>query len=355
VKHRALSVGTLFGALLCGSPRALAAPGDATRLEYARSERATRCPDQSALKAAVVKRLGYDPFFPAARQTIVVEITDIDAGLRAQMHLIDENGIIVGSRELSERAEHCDELVASLALAISIALDPSAAMGLAPNAAPPQRDKSPPDAAAEAEDSASNQPDSESKPAASAPMAPVKKRAPPPKKQPSKTGTEVPVGLRATWFGALGAAPKVAFGWRVGPSVQSAWFKLSAEFAEQFSASGGEQPLGGRAKVSLLEGKLSPCVAFQRNSLALCALLGVGALRSEGQSVENPSKQSSWNVTLGGRFEYTPQLVGALHLLLNADLNRSLTPITLRLRGEAAWETPFLSANLGAGAELRFP
>jgi len=28
----------------------------------------------------------------------VFEIIDVDAGLRAQQHLIDENGIIVGSR-----------------------------------------------------------------------------------------------------------------------------------------------------------------------------------------------------------------------------------------------------------------
>ena len=94
---------------------------------------------------------------------------------------------------------------------------------------------------------------------------------------------------------------------------------------------------------------------FGQDSLALCGLLGVGALRSEGQGIANPSKQSTWNVTLGGRFEYTPLLVGALHLLLNADVNRSLTPITLRLRGETAWKTPFLSAALGAGLELRFP
>ena len=348
MKLSALRLGALLGVILSWSTLASAAPGDATRLEYARSDRAANCPDQSALKAAVVKRLGYDPFFPAARQTIVVEITDVDAGLRAQMHLIDENGIIVGSRELSERTEHCDELVASLALAISIALDPSAAMGIAPE---PATAEPKPAERAEPPDSGRNQPD----PPAPAPVPPKKRRAPPQKKQPSKAGTEVPVGLRGTLFGVVGAAPKAALGWRVGPSMQWAWFKLSAEFVEQFSASSSEQPLGGSAKVSLLEGKLAPCFAFARTSLAACGLLGIGALRSEGQNVENPSKQSNWNVTLGGRLEYRPRLVGPLHLLLNADVNRSLTPLTLRLRGETAWKTPFLAAALGAGAELLFP
>ena len=353
MKLAAWHLGVLLGALLLWCAPAAAAPGDATRLEYARSDRAAVCPDQAALKLAVVKRLGYDPFFPAARQTIVVEITDVEAGWRAQMHLIDENGIIRGSRELSERAEHCDELVASLALAISIALDPSAAMGIAPE--PSQEAATEPVPRAEQADSAGNQPASEPEPAAPAPVPAAKKHAPPPKKKPSQVPHAVPIGLRATAFGVVGAAPALAFGWRVGPSMQWAWFKLSAEFAEQFSASSGEQPLGGSAKTSLLEGKLVPCLAFGQNLLAACALLSVGALRSEGQGIINPSKQNTLNVTLGGRFEYTPRLAGPLHLLLNTDVSRSLTPITLRLRGETVWKTPFLSATLGAGVELRFP
>ena len=105
-------------AIAAWTNRVQAAPGGAARLEYARSERAAACPDRGALKAAVSKRLGYDPFLPAARQTIVVEIIDVDGGLRAQMRLSDENGLIIGSRELREQAGHCDELVASLALAI---------------------------------------------------------------------------------------------------------------------------------------------------------------------------------------------------------------------------------------------
>ena len=343
----------LFGGFLVWCSAAAAAPGDATRLEYARSDRAASCPDQSALKAAVVKRLGYDPFFPAARQTIVVEITNVESGLRAQLHLIDENGIIRGSRELRESSEHCDELVAALALAISIALDPSAAMGAAPESASVAPD-APASLPSENADSVGNTADPEPPPTAPAPVPHAKKRAPPPK-QPSQARSAVPIGLRATLFGVVGAAPAPALGFRVGPSAHWAWFKLSAELSEQFAASSNTQPLGGSAKASILEGKLAPCFAFAQNSLAACGLLGVGALRSEGQGIDNPSRQSNWNVTLGGRFEYTPRLAGPLHLLLNADVNRSLTPITLRLRGETAWKTPFLSAALGAGVELHFP
>jgi len=93
---------------------ARAAPGDATRLEYARSARAATCPDRSALQAQVSQRLGYDPVFHAARQTNTVEIIDVGDDFRAQMRLMDENGIIVGSRELREKIGHCDELVVTI-------------------------------------------------------------------------------------------------------------------------------------------------------------------------------------------------------------------------------------------------
>lgn len=352
MKHWAVCASAALAGGISWSSPAVAAPGDATRLEYARSDRAAHCPDKSALQAAVVKRLGYDPFFPAARQTIVVEIVG-DSGLRATMHWIDESGIIRGSRELSERAEHCDELVASLALAISIALDPSAALGDAPE--PPSDPKHNPPSI-DAADSAETRDSPEPEPTASTPLPSAKRRAPPtPKKQRINAGSAIPVALRGALFAATGAAPHLAFGWRLGPSLRLTHFKLSAEFVEQFSVSGAEQPLGGRAKVSLLEAKLAPCWTFADDSLAACALLGIGALHSEGQDVESASKQSNWNVTIGGRLESTPRLSGPLHLLLNADLNRSLTPITLRLRGETAWKSPPWSAALGAGLEVYFP
>ena len=80
--RRALLAAALLVACAFSSGSLYAAPGDATRLEYARSSGAAACPDRSALSAAVSKRLGYDPFFPAARQTIIVEIIDREGELR---------------------------------------------------------------------------------------------------------------------------------------------------------------------------------------------------------------------------------------------------------------------------------
>jgi hypothetical protein len=341
----------VFGAgAFCAHP-AHAAPGDATRLEYARSARAAECPDRDALKSAVVKRLGYDPFFPAARQTIVVEITDADAGLRAQMRLVDEQGIIRGSRELSDKLENCGELVASLALAISIALDPSAALGadpaadaVAPPAPPPKKEATP----------------SEPAPSLAPPVA-----APEPAQKPKRrrdrrpggstaayaTESAIPVQVRASAFSSLGVAPALAFGTRLGGGFRSDWFELIAEVNDQFAAS--RTFSGGTAEASLLSGALAPCWA--RSWFAGCALFDVGSLRTVGRSVQSPLVQRSLYLALGARAEVAPVIVGHLRFLANVDLLKSLTPITLRLYGQDVWQTPWASLIASLGLELSFP
>ena len=333
---------------------ARSAPGDATRLEYARSEGAASCPDRDALKSAVAKHLGYDPFFPAARQTIVVEITDAPAGLHAQMLLVDERGLIVGSRELSEVPEHCDELVASLALAISIALDPGAALGVSPAAdAEPRsaagstltetraaKGEPPPDAPPELIATATTRHEIASK----------KPRSKP--RESSALEPRIAGDLRAQGLSSVGVAPAVGFGFRLGGSLRWKAFQLGIEFADQPTRSGLVSG-GHRAAVSLYQGTLTPCVA--NGWLAGCALLGVGAIQFEGQDIPNPAKNSSTHAALGARLEASTSLVGRVRVLANLDVVKSLTPVTLRLRGEEVWRQPFLSLSLGLGVAVRFP
>ncbi|MEO6600055.1 MAG: hypothetical protein ABIQ16_09305 [Polyangiaceae bacterium] len=345
-----LRLGMLVSVSALWATAAHAAPGDATRLEYARSEVAKHCPDRDALRSAVTRRLGYDPFFPVARQTIVVEITNVDGGLRAQMHLVDEQGMIIGSRELRDRTDQCDELVASLALAISIALDPSAALGVEP--ADGSSDSNRPVAPVQAagEDAASVPSDLGEENATVTP--------PPQVSEPRATSaagkaraTSMPITVRAAAFGALGVAPARAVGVRAGLGVRREWFQLVAEFVDQFPAE--RTANGGSVRAALYAGSLAPCVA--KSWLAACALLNVGVLHSEGRGIPYPATNRSLYAALGARLEATPQLVGHLRLLLNADALRALTPITLRLHGEEVWKTPFVSLALGVGLALQFP
>jgi hypothetical protein len=338
VTGKLLRFAILPSVLALWSAHAHAAPGDATRLEYARSEAAKGCPDRDALRSAVTQRLGYDPFFPVARQTIVVEITDVSDGLRARMNLVDDQGLIVGSRELRERTEHCDELVASLALAISIALDPSAALGggAAADSGAPDADAQPPEPETTPE-------------VAAPPQRPTRPHSPPALSLSQASTAQLTV--RGGAFVASGVAPALAWGLRGGVGARWHWFQLVAEFADQFPVQ--HAVAGGSVRASLYEGSLAPCVA--KSWLAACALLNVGVQHSEGRDIPYSAAHKSLYAALGARVEAAPQLVGHLRLLLSADALKSLTPVTLRLHGEQVWKTPFVSVVLGAGLALQFP
>jgi len=295
------------------------------------------------LKAAVSKRLGYDPFFPAARQTIVVEIIDVEGELRAQMRLIDDDGMIVGSRELREQAGQCEELVASLALAISIALDPSAALGEGPTSV----------AKADRADPAPAEPPPEPEPASVAQEHPQKTSRP--HVQPSKASAVdrelLQLAARAGAFADLGSAPALAFGWRAGLDLQRRRFRLAAEFSQQLPASKA-LPEGGAARASLLAGTLAPCLASA--TLAGCGLFEFGSLQTRGEDIANPASHATFYAAIGARFEYTPRLVGQLRLLAQVEALRPLTPVSLRVVGEEVWHTPFLTFAVGIGLRLHF-
>jgi len=337
-------IAATLAACFFATGRVGAAPGDATRLEYARSARAAVCPDRNALQTQVSKRLGYDPFFHAARQTISVEIVDVEDEFRAQMRLMDENGIIVGSRELREKAEHCDELVASLALAISIALDPSAALGEEVTPVAPKAESVPTETV---------EPPPEPERESAAQEHPPKKGRP--SDEPSRASpadrNRLKLAARAAFFADLGNAPALAFGFRVGTDLQRDSFRLGAEFSKQFPSS-KELGAGGRASASLLAGTLSPCLAT--DTLAGCGLLSFGSLRTRGESIDFPASQSAFYASVGARFEYTPLLLGKLRLLTTFDAMKPLTPVALHLAGAEVWRTPFLTFQAGIGLRFRF-
>jgi len=345
--YRALLIATL----VFSSAVVQAAPGDATRLEYVRSKQAASCPDQSALRSAVLKHLGYDPFFPVARQTVVVQITSVADGLQAEMQLVDDQGMIVGSRELRERPEHCDELIASLALAISIALDPSAApdSNENPPAAPPKATE-PAEPANTAPKQAARPPVADT-PAETSVAQSKRKTVPARPRLAAPSDHENPIALRAAGFGSIGAAPAPALGFRFGASVSSEWARLLVEFADQLPASKTVEHVGG-ARTSQLSATVAPCVTHR--ALAACALLNIGSLKVQGTQILDADSEHFLNLTMGVRFEYTPTLLGRLRLLTSVEVDKSLTPITLRVHGQQVWETPIAWPVLGLGLSWQF-
>src|SRR5580704_14005592 len=116
-----------LGAAFVGMAALLAArqayAGGSARLVYARAPEASSCPDESALRSAVAARLGYDPFFPWAKQTVVVQVWRENHQYRARLQLVGETGLAHGTRAVASDQSTCAELFDAAALAISIAMD----------------------------------------------------------------------------------------------------------------------------------------------------------------------------------------------------------------------------------------
>src|SRR5262249_5238402 len=103
------------------TPSALATP--TSKLTFVRGSGAESCPDELELRRAVARRVGYDPFFPWAERTVIAQIDPAGRkGFSAKIHVIDTKGVLLGERQLDAVAD-CHELVQSIALAISVAID----------------------------------------------------------------------------------------------------------------------------------------------------------------------------------------------------------------------------------------
>src|SRR5947199_200839 len=62
------------------------------RLDYDRKEGASSCPDGGVVAASVGERLGYEPFDPAAPDTVSVTVLKKDRGLQARIEMLGSDG-----------------------------------------------------------------------------------------------------------------------------------------------------------------------------------------------------------------------------------------------------------------------
>ena len=123
-RHIRPACGVLF--LVVAFTRAARAGQDA-RLDYDRNAGAEACPDESALRRSVAARLGYDPFSPRSKRAVVVRLRHEGAGHRGTV-AVEEEGAPARAERSLYAAGDCAELVEALALTISVAIDPLAAM-----------------------------------------------------------------------------------------------------------------------------------------------------------------------------------------------------------------------------------
>ena len=94
-------------------PRAASAAASA-HLVYVRGPGAETCPDEASIRSAVSARLGYDPFFPWAHDTIFVEVTGNRGAFRVELKLVDDQSFQRGTRAVTVKAGECAGVLESV-------------------------------------------------------------------------------------------------------------------------------------------------------------------------------------------------------------------------------------------------
>jgi hypothetical protein len=322
-------------ATLCALVASLASrAGYATpsaRLVYSRAHGAESCPDERALRAAVAVRVGYDPFFPWAKQIIVASMAPAPShGFVASVSLVDEQGVDHGKRSLRTDGE-CQELVDAAALAIAIAIDPQS---LVPRPAPPSEAPASPQSTAHVDAPA---------------IAPSSHDVgPAPSPVPAAPWT---VEASAGAVASGGSAPSPVFGGAVGVAIR--WARVSLGLEGRLDAPATAQGRGGGSvSAELGVATLLPCVHFGR--VFACAAGQIGAQRESSEGVlDSQRKWWPW-LAAGGRLGVEVPLQNTLGLRVRSDIVYNVNRPALFLHDMSAWTAPAVSTSLGADAVVHF-
>lgn len=328
-------------ALVLAASTASAAPQ--ARLVYGRGAGASACADEDALRRAVAARVGYDPFFPWAKRTVVVSIAERDARLVARVELFDDRGQTEGTRELSSSSADCATLFDTLALTISIAIDPRVLAG--PVTAPPapapaqvapagvERTAPGGDARLPADRDAEE----------SAPVGDGVTPSPPR----DRPDFRLSAGAR----GVIGTQPSPTGGVALGGAVVFRKASIGVELGADWPTS-ADAPGGGRARAWVASASLLPCAHV--SLLRGCAVATAGRLEASGVGVAAAETRAALYVALGARLALEVPLTPRLAVFTHADLMVSAGRPTLRVGADDVWRAPAVSSALGIGVAALF-
>ncbi|MET0593703.1 MAG: hypothetical protein ABW133_13450 [Polyangiaceae bacterium] len=350
----------------------LSSASAASRLAYSRTPGAARCPDERAFRRAVADRLGYDPFFPWAEQTVAVDIFEEKGALRGKLSLVDRDGIVRGTRELKGGARDCEDLLASLALATSITLDP---MAVQRGGAPPAEGDTPP-SAAPPNATPSNVADTESRAALAtsengrsvgakdrdddraSPVQALSDDRGDGARDEGTGATRAFSDARTRWsivagpIVAFGETPSTSFGGRLGGELHRGSWAIGAEFRGDLPTTEASES-GATVHVGVLGGALTPC--FAPGFWSVCGVVYLGSMSSRGSGVTIPREESLFFSAAGVRAELVIPLPAPVDLRLHADVMKSLIDSRFVLQGREVWATPPYWGAAGVSAAYTFP
>ena len=304
--------------------RAQEAPSGASEFSWVRQQGAEACPDGRSMRAAVVVRLGRDPFGPGDGPAIEAIATHTGSTWSARITARAPDGRLIGDRELNSSAPTCASLAAAAALAVALVIDPDAvARTSAPSAVPAPTPASPPRSAGTAIG-----------------------RSP----SPARDGLASWVDLRAV--ASAGLLPGFAPGVAIGTDLALArWLSLSAAlwyWPEQKQRSGTGAIAFGLSAVSV--GACGEPVAFDVLGLALCAGALLGSIHSViYQLIPTAPGDRLWSGLSAGARIYAPRKA-AVRVSFALDALAPLTRQRFTVGGQPG--TAFRQSALALDAQL---
>ena len=257
------------------------------RLVYVRGPGADLCPNEDAVRKAVAARLGYDPFFLSAPTTIFVEASRDGDRFVAVVKLVDDQGVERGMRHLQSHTRDCGDLIGTLALTISLVVDP-VSLASAPN---------PPDKSAEA-------PVAPPAPPLPPVALPAQRTDPPQVALPSHPLATPEAARRAdamtffagvTALGSVGSALAPTAGAAVFGGARRGWASLQVEARADLPASAPGPPA---ARSWALLASLVPC-AHRLRAFA-CGTIGLESIHATGNAAA-PRSAETLVAFAGGR------------------------------------------------------
>jgi hypothetical protein len=318
------------------------------RLVYSRTVEAASCPAESELRTAVATRLGYDPFFPWAKQAVIVQILRQRARYVARVLLLDEQGITHGAREFTSDQRACSDIFDAVALAISIAVD--AASKSNPSSEAPEPSSAPPASSTPAPPPAP-EPPAELPPTAPGPPSEAHAGVPAVASTPR---VHVDVGIDA--LGSVGMVPSASPGVSAFARGRVNSWSLSIEVRADLpeSKARAAELGGGRVEAWLPAVGLAPC--FHVRYAAACALAMLGSLQASGQYIDPRSSGATPFIAAGARLGVEVPESAMVALRIHVDGVANLHRARLMLgRSDEVWPAPPFAGTLGAGVVVRFP
>lgn len=312
----------------------LAHAAPSARLIYVRGPGADACADEAGFRAAVRNRVGYDPFFPTARRSVVLRFDRVGdraaPRFRSRLEILGDDGVLLGEKTFEEGSDDCQELVRTVALAVSLAID----VEDAPTALPDEPPVPPP---------------SETQ------LSPVIEARPFKPSLPTAARPRPAFAWRGEAYGlvrgSVGIARGPSMGVGLGAALGKGPWSLGFEGRYDVPSSSDLTPRGDLA-VGLVAGSLVPCGAYR--FLFGCLPVTLGSLEAASRGVERPARDRVLFWSIGARAGAELGVLPALAFRLSLDLLIVPERHEVQLGGAEVWRTPLLAASLNAAAVARF-